>query len=214
MGARLDIGKDAPARKAGQAVSGCPERLGCKGLRALIRLFAALAVPPEVGEMLQRRQQGLPGARWRPLESLHITLRFFGGVSETTADDLDAELGQAAAAPLSVALEGVGAFGGAGAVRAVWAGVAADPALEHLARRCERAARRAGLKPDRRLWRPHVTLAYLNGAEPARVAAWIQAHGLLRSPPFACRSFGLYSSWLGDQASSYRLERSYRLDGG
>jgi 2'-5' RNA ligase len=177
----------------------------------MIRLFAALAVPPEIGEMLQRSQHGLPGARWRPIESLHITLRFFGGVSETTADDLDAELGQAGGAPLSVALEGVGAFDEGGVVHAVWAGVAANPALEHLARRCERAARRAGLAPDRRQWRPHVTLAYLRGGEPARVAAWIQAHGLLRSPPFACRGFGLYSSWLGDDASSYRLERSYPL---
>jgi 2'-5' RNA ligase len=180
----------------------------------MLRLFAALAVPPEIGETLRRRQQGLPGARWRPLESLHITLRFFGGVSETTADDLDAELGQVRGAPVSVALEGVGAFDEAGAVRAVWAGVAADPTLEQLARRCERAARRAGLKPDARAWRPHLTLAYLSRGEPARVAAWIQAQGALHAPPFACRSFGLYSSWLGGEASHYRLERSYPLTGG
>jgi len=180
----------------------------------MIRLFAALAVPPEVGEMLQRSQENLVGARWRPLESLHITLRFFGEVSETTADDLDVELGQVRSPPLSVVLTGVGAFDDAGAVRAVWAGVAPDPALALLATRCERAARRAGLKPDSRAWRPHLTLAYLDRGEPGPVAAWIQANGLLRSLPFACRSFGLYSSHLGGRAAHYRLERSYPLEGG
>jgi 2'-5' RNA ligase len=177
----------------------------------MIRLFAALAVPPEIGQVVAHAQRGLPGARWRPLESLHITLRFFGEVSETTADDLDAELSQVRGAPLLVTLDGLGAFGDAGPVHAVWAGVAPDAALDQLAHRSERAARRAGLKPDKRPWRPHVTLAYLNRGEPARVAAWIQAHGLLRSPAFRCSAFGLYSSRLGGEGSSYRLERSYPL---
>jgi 2'-5' RNA ligase len=87
---------------------------------------------------------------------------------------------------------------------------ASDP-LRLLARRCERAARRAGLPPERRAWRPHVTLAYLRGGEPARVAAWIQAHNLLRTPPFTVANFGLYSSWRTAQGSRYRLERFYRL---
>jgi 2'-5' RNA ligase len=179
----------------------------------MIRLFAAAGIPREIGEILAGRQQGLPGARWRPLESLHITLRFFGDVSETTADDLDAELSKIGGPPLSLALAGLGAFDAAGGVHAVWAGVDHDPALERLARRCERVARRAGLKAETRGWRPHVTLAYLNRGEPARVAAWIQAHGLLRSPPFQCGAFGLYSSRLGGEGSTYRLERSYPLSG-
>jgi 2'-5' RNA ligase len=179
----------------------------------MIRLFAALDIPPDIGESLAWAQQGLPGARWRPLESLHITLRFFGEVNETTADDIDAELSRIAAASMTLSLAGVGAFDVGGAVHAVWAGVAPDRALEQLGRRCERAARRAGLSADTRAWRPHVTLAYLTRGEPARVAAWIQAHGLLRSPPFRCSAFGLYSSWLGGEGSSYRLERSYSLSG-
>ena len=44
----------------------------------MIRLFAAVEVPAEIGEGLARRQQGLPGARWSPPENLHVTLRYFG----------------------------------------------------------------------------------------------------------------------------------------
>ena len=58
----------------------------------MIRLFAALEVPFDIAEALVRRQQGLPRARWRPTDALHITLRFFGEVSDPTAADLDAAL--------------------------------------------------------------------------------------------------------------------------
>jgi len=177
----------------------------------VIRLFSAIALPGDVAQGLARRQQGLPGARWRPMESLHITLRFFGEVSETLADDLDAELSIVTGGPISLVLSGVGAFGEGEDVRAVWAGVEESETLRRLARRCETSARKAGLKAERRPWRPHVTLAYLRGAEPGRVAAWVQGHNLLKSPAFDVNRFGLYSSWRTDEGSHYRLERTYAL---
>src|SRR6185312_520623 len=160
---------------------------------------------------LLARQSGLPGARWRPLESLHVTLRFFGEIDERAADDLDAELGRVGGAAFELALAGAGAFDEGGRIHAVWAGVAESPQLAALARRCETAARRAGLKPETRAFRPHLTLAYLVNPDPARVAAWIQANGLIRSAPFRSEAFGLYASPLGREGSRYTLERSYPL---
>ena len=178
----------------------------------MIRLFAAIEAPREIGEGLVRRQQGLPGARWRPPETLHVTLRFFGEVAETQAADLDAELATITAKPFALELDGVGSFGEAFDPRAVWAGVKDEVgALGRLAGRCESAARRAGLKAEGRAYHPHLTLAYLRHAEPARVAAWIQGHNLLKSPPFRVDRFGLYSSTLGTEGSVYRVEREYEL---
>jgi 2'-5' RNA ligase len=177
----------------------------------MIRLFAAIAVPPEIGDGLVRRQHGLPGVNWRPTEAFHITLRFAGEIDEAIADDLDAELGVISGAALTLTLEGVGSFQDGADIHAVWAGVGENPALRRLAARCESAARRAGLAPDKRVWKPHVTLAYLRRADPARVAAWIQSHNLLKSPPFRVTSFGLYSSHLGDAGAIYRRERDYPL---
>jgi 2'-5' RNA ligase len=105
----------------------------------------------------------------------------------------------------------VGSFGDTRGERAIWAGVEGNEPLRILARRCEVAARRAGLAARRRAWRPHVTLAYLRGSDPDRVAAWIQANNLLRSPEFSVSGFGLYSSWRSSAGSTYRLERLYRL---
>ncbi|MDP3852180.1 RNA 2',3'-cyclic phosphodiesterase [Phenylobacterium sp.] len=177
----------------------------------MIRLFAALSIPPEIGEGLSARQDDLSGARWRPLEAFHITLRFFGDVREDVAADLDAELAMVTGLPLGLELEGVGAFGEGAEIHAVWAGVVEDPDLRNLAARCETAARRAGLAADTRVYKPHVTLAYLRRPNPAQVADWIAQNNLLKSPPFRATSFGLYSSWRTDEGSRYRLEREYPL---
>ena len=177
----------------------------------MIRLFAAVLAPAEIGEGLTRRQRDLAGARWRPPETLHITLRFFGEVAEPVASDIDSELSTISAEPFDLTLEGVGAFGEGRDLRAVWAGVAQSEPLRHLAGRCESAARRAGLKPEPRAFRPHVTLAYLKHSEPAKVAAWVQGHNLLKSPPFRVSWFGLFSSWRGPDGARYDLEREYPL---
>jgi 2'-5' RNA ligase len=177
----------------------------------MIRLFAAVAVPEHIGEGLARRQQGLPGARWRPLEALHITLRFFGDIPENQAADVDSELSVVSGHPLDITLAGVGAFGEGEGIHAIWAGLEENPDLRALAARCETAARKAGLKPDKRAYTPHVTLAYLRRPDPARVAAWIQGHNLLKAPAFRLLSFGLFSSWQTADGSSYRLERDYPM---
>ncbi|ATQ44461.1 RNA 2',3'-cyclic phosphodiesterase [Caulobacter mirabilis] len=177
----------------------------------MIRLFAAIAIPDEIGEPLLTRQHGLEGARWRPLEALHITLRFFGDVQEPMADDIDAELSTIAMPPFGLELNAVGDFGEGRDIHAVWAGVEESAPLRHLAAKCETAARRAGLKPETRQYRPHVTLAYLRHPDPDAVARWIQANNLLKSPTFAVDRFGLYSSHQTHEGSRYRLEREYRL---
>ena len=177
----------------------------------MIRLFAALAVPEEIGTALLQRQSGIEGARWRPLEALHVTLRFFGEVREDVARDLDTELLGVSGRTFDVELAGAGSFADGDGINAVWAGVADNPALTRLAEACEGAARRAGLAPDKRRYRPHVTLAYTRRPDPVEVARWIQANNLLKSPPIRIDRFGLYSSTATKEGSFYGLETEYRL---
>ncbi len=132
-------------------------------------------------------------------------------MQEPVAADLDDELAKLTGRPFELQLNGVGAFGEGRQVRAVWAGVGDSESLRVLAGRCEAAARRAGLKAEGRAYRPHVTLAYLKRPDPERVAAWVQGHNLLRSPPFPIDRFGLYSSWPTSEGSRYELEREYPL---
>jgi 2'-5' RNA ligase len=177
----------------------------------MIRLFAAIALPDEAAGDLARHQNGLREARWRTAEQLHLTLRFIGEVDEPRAADIASELEKAVVEPFQLELSGVGAFGEGHQVRALWAGVADNPALDRLAGRCESAARRAGCAPETRNFAPHVTLAYLKNPDPAQVGEWISEHNLLKTDPFSVLRFGLYSSWPGENGSRYELERFYRL---
>lgn len=176
----------------------------------VIRLFAAIALPFDAAETLVRRQRGLPGARWRPPESLHITLAFYGEVDERRADDLDVELGRIPGGTFELALKGVGTFGEGHQTHAVWAGVEPNDRLTVLAGRCRKAGQTAGIAMEPRAYRPHVTLAYLRNVDPARVGGWVANHNLLASPPLRIDRFGLYSSQLTDAGSHYTLEREYR----
>lgn len=181
-----------------------------------LRLFAALALPDYVSARLMPLMRGVLGAKWRPRENLHLTLRFFGEVTEPVADDIDAALGEVAEAnaPLEVLLKSAGSFGGA-EPHTLWIGAAENEALKDLAADCERAARRCGLKPEPRKFMPHVTVAYLNGAAQLdRVQAFQSRLGLFEAPPFRAERFGLYASWTRKSAPSlYRLEAEYPLRG-
>jgi 2'-5' RNA ligase len=176
----------------------------------MLRLFAAVEIPPEIGDELVSHQDGLEGVNWRDPDAFHITLRFFGEVAEPCADDLDAELATVNVPPFDLTLASAGAFGLGHKARAVWAGVESSPSLKRLAARCDTAARRAGLPADPRQYTPHVTLAYVRQSDPAAVAQWTVEHALLRTSPFRVTWFGLYSSTLGS-SGAYTLERSYPL---
>ncbi len=179
---------------------------------AMIRLFAALAIPAEIGQGLAFRQQGLAGARWRPIKAFHVTLRFFGDVAEDVAADIDEALKQVRCRPLDLTLSGVGVFGEGKDAHAVWAGLVDNADLRGLAKQCETAARRVNLPVDGRRYTPHVTLAYLRQPAIGEVGQWLAEHSLLRSPVFRVSRFGLYSSRQTSHGSHYRMEREYELE--
>lgn len=180
-----------------------------------LRLFAALAIPGDIAERLTGLMRGVQGAAWRPRENLHLTLRFFGELSEPTARDLDTALEEiaGASAPFRLTLKGAGAFG-KDDPHTLWIGASASEGLKRLAADCERAARRSGLKPESRKFTPHVTLAYLRQARLDRVHAFEQRYALFESRPWTVDRFGLYSSVLRKDAPSLYLEEaSYPLLG-
>lgn len=178
-----------------------------------LRLFAALDIPDDIATRLLPLHKGVAGAKWRPRENLHVTLRFFGDVPEPVADDLDGELSAIADrhAPFEIALKGAGTFGGADP-HTLWMGVTESEPLKRLAADCERAARRVKLKPEPHAFKPHVTMAYLSNAPLDRVHSFEQRFALFETPPFRVDRFGLYSSFTRKSAPSlYRLEAEYPL---
>src|SRR5690349_4525489 len=136
------------------------------------RLFVALPLPDDVAESLVRIQAGVPGARWQTREQLHLTLRFIGEVDGREQSAAHDALFAIDAPAFSLALHGVGEFGGKRPA-ALWAGVRSSEPLMHLQKKIETALMRVGFASDRQRYLPHVTLARLRGTQQGHVMDYL-----------------------------------------
>ena len=175
-----------------------------------MRLFVAVELPAPVRERLAALAGGLHGAKWVGAEQMHLTLTFLGELDRIQAEDVAEQLGEIRAKAFDVELAGIGNFASARQVRSLWVGVAANDALTALQAKVEHAARRAGVKAERRKFVPHVSLARFKNGTP-NVGKFLEAHEPFRVAPFAVSEFVLFSSRLGSDHAVYTAEVRYPL---
>lgn len=179
-----------------------------------MRLFAALPIPDTIGHVLRGVQHGVPGAHWRPVENFHITLCFYGEIADPLMiAELEDELSRIEAPALCLRLDQAGVFGGK-EPRALWMGIADNPALKALAEDTRRAAQRLGLKMEHKRYIPHITLAYCRGTTDADAARYLERLSGLCTPEFEVSHFTLYRSKLGTGPAHYIPKAHYTLDDG
>lgn len=176
-----------------------------------MRLFVGLDLPWPLKERLATLGGGIPGARWVPTANYHMTLRFIGEVGPHQAEEIDLALATLRGRRFSLTLAGMGTFAKGGRDTQLWVGVERNPQLDLLQSKVEQALQRAGMEPERRRFTPHVTLARLDNAPPAKIAAFVQAHNLFRAEEVPVEHFCLFSSRLGKEASVYEAEVEYAL---
>jgi len=177
-----------------------------------MRLFVALSLPDHLRGRLCGLCSGLPGARWVAPENLHLTLRFIGEVDGRDAEDSDAALSGIRFPRFPLTLSGVGEFGDGKRLRSVWVGVEANEMLERLQAKVEQAVRRAGQPPEKRKFKPHVTLARFKSHPGGRLEHYFAERSLFRCEPFQVTDFTLYSSYLSHEGAIYSPEAVYPLD--
>jgi RNA 2',3'-cyclic 3'-phosphodiesterase len=126
------------------------------------------------------------GGRAPRTENLHVTVAFLGDVQQERVANVEAigALSAAAAEPFVLTLERIGLFRNAGIA---WAAPDEIPAaLLRIVETLREALQAAGLRVERRAFRPHVTLARrcagpLSGAEMPRIAWRVDALALMAS---------------------------------
>lgn len=192
------------------------------------RLFIAAALPGDVLDALAqarpaltlgRERASLPKLRWVQRERLHLTLKFLGSTPLARIEAIDAALQETAAqtAPLGLRLQGWGLFGGR-RPRVVWAGLAGLPGeierLADCAARLDERLTRRDFAPERRPFRPHLTIARVPDRAPndERLALRAAVEKLPAPAPAPWRvdELHLIRSHLGADAH-YETLVSYRL---
>lgn len=178
------------------------------------RLFTGIEIPAEQREEIARLKIPLPGGgRWTEPDDLHLTLRFVGDIEKPQAEEFADRLESIDLDAFELRLSGLGVFGG-NEPRSIWAGVGESAALDALQRANDRAARSAGLPPDGRQFKPHVTLARLKYASPDEVARVLQRLGAFRTKPFIVSRFVLFSAKPKTGGGPYAIEEAFNLRGG
>lgn len=176
------------------------------------RLFVGIELPDDIRDLISGLEAPLPGARWVDTDNLHLTLRFVGDIDNRQARELADFLSGIDVDAFEMRLDGLGTFGGKDP-RTLWAGVSAGEELGALARATERAARAAGLKPEGRTFKPHVTIARLNKPRIEALTRFLTRHGRFRSEPFVVSRFVLYSSKPMVGGGPYVVEEAFPLSG-
>jgi 2'-5' RNA ligase len=144
-------------------------------VRAFVALEIAEPMRARIVELTGRLRPRLAGIRWAPAEQLHLTLRFLGDSAPEALARLEKDLGEAARAcpACDAPVRGLGMFPEHGGPRVLWLAMELPPAVLALQAACEHAAVAAGFPPERRAFRPHLTLGRWRG--PARRPALPEA---------------------------------------
>lgn len=163
-----------------------------------IRAFIAIELPDEIKKKLTEIQDflksksGRAPAKWVAPESIHLTLKFLGGISPDTVAGVKGAMEEAAigTSPFRLGVGGLGVFPNPKRVQVVWAGLTGDmAALTQLQKDLDTALAALGFTPESRPFTAHLTLARMRDeASPAEREA---IGKLVESTPFQGGDFGV-----------------------
>jgi RNA 2',3'-cyclic 3'-phosphodiesterase len=169
-----------------------------------LRLFVACEMPDDakqaIGEVIDKLKARSGNAvRWVNPEGVHVTLKFLGEVPMKQLPAVKLAIQEAVVGhqPFELELSNIGTFGGREGLRIMWVGVAGDVLrLEALVRAVNAALAVVGFEPERRPFRPHLTLGRVRDEVSTRARAEIEvAVGKMDVP---------LSSWRTTQVSLMR----------
>lgn len=172
------------------------------------RLFTGIRIPSHIATQLTLLQAGLASARWIDPSDFHITLRFFGDMDNTQANDLTQSLNSIASKPFTIKLNTLGTFGG-NKPRMLWAAIAPSDPLSNLYQAHETLAQRLGFKAEGRKFTPHITLARFKAGRAPQLGQYLAEYNDYHPLTMEVTDFCLYSAKESTGGGPYLIEAQY-----
>ena len=171
------------------------------------RLFVAIDLPESTRRLLASLDPRIRGVRWIDPQQMHLTLAFFGDVSDEIALALHERLSAIRFGAFFLPITGAGMFSAKGAPKIIWIGVGkAHPHLFQIHKRVHEAALGAGLEPELRPWHPHITIARCRDVSAQSLRKFLQSNEDLDAGMIRVDAFHLYSSDLAPAGPMHTRE--------
>lgn len=171
------------------------------------RLFLALPVPESVYAELDPVRIGLPGARW--VSDLHVTIRFFGDLSEDEQSRIEEHLADLEFPVIHIRLTMPGVFVHPRQT-VLYLNVMPDDAINRLKTRVDSLLRPIGLRMERR-FHAHCTLARLPDSRSKFLQHYIMQFEQFQTSLFCMDELVLFSSVLKKTGAIHYREATYRF---
>lgn len=183
-----------------------------------VRLFVAARIPDDRLELLDAALEPLRAklinARWVPVESQHLTLKFLGSAPLDRLDGVTSTCAMVAAGRPGgrLALTELGAFPSTTRIRVLWVGVD-DPsgALGALAADLDRAFEPLGFPSEGRAYTPHLTVARFKLPIPMKSGFPSLTASIA---PFDLDEMTLFRSHLSPKGARYEVIGTFPLRSG
>jgi RNA 2',3'-cyclic 3'-phosphodiesterase len=156
--------------------------------------FLAIPLPAATRSRLAAFCYGLPQVRWVEEENFHLTLRYFGPLTDTMLGNIQDHLEYLFFHSFPLVLQGVGHFHAKGNRGIIWIGIADNPHLAPLRKEIDRQLRDLKLPPEEHPFHPHITLGYYDRLNPKRLGDYLTAHADYQSWPIEVSSCVLMRS--------------------
>jgi 2'-5' RNA ligase len=181
-----------------------------------IRTFVAIELTDDLLKSLSRLQERLErqtphgAVRWVRPEGVHLTLKFLGDVPTTRVPRIAEAVASACrgGAPFSFDVAGLGCFPNPSRPRVLWVGVEEPTgALARLHKALERELAGIGFAPERRPFKPHLTLGRVrrkvNRSDRGRLGALVAESDVGRLGGMTVASVSLIRSDLRPTGAVY-----------
>ena len=138
-------------------------------MRAFVAIDLSRELKAAMDALIRQVRAGARGTKWVASPGMHLTLKFLGWVSESSAVSIEAELANVLAnrASFRLRLKGTGTFplGWKNSARVLWVGVEEDAELMALQKDLETALEKIGFSGEERPFHPHLTIGRVKTPE-------------------------------------------------
>ena len=137
------------------------------GIRSFLAFELPLQIKERVGEVSRELQKSPLPVRWVKVENIHLTIVFLGPVPEETIAGIKQKTGSIAErfSAFRIRLSSVGVFPNWRRPRVFWFGLAGEiGGLSELRDELQAVLEELGFKPEKRPFRPHLTLGRFKGS--------------------------------------------------